>query len=82
VKLQIEWSRQALSDLQRLDRPIAIRILETLTRFAETGQGDVKRPKEKEGSFRLRIGDYRVRFLRGKEAILIQRVLHRGKAYR
>lgn len=68
--------------MQRLDRSIAIRILDTLTRFAETGQGDVKRLKEKEGAFRLRVGDYRVRFRCAKNAILVQRVLHRGKAYR
>lgn len=68
--------------MQRLDRSIAGRILETLARFTETGHGDVKRLKEKEESYRLRVGDDRIRFRRDKKAILIQRVLHRGKAYR
>ena len=82
MKIQIEWSRQALSDLRSLDRSVAIRILETLTRFAETGQSDVKRLTGKNREFRLCAGDYRIRFVFGKGAIRIQRVLHRGNAYR
>src|SRR5579859_1609463 len=37
-------------------------IFEDLHRFAETGQGDIKKLKGDTADFRLRVGDYRVRF--------------------
>jgi mRNA-degrading endonuclease RelE of RelBE toxin-antitoxin system len=52
-------------------------------RFADTGAGNVKRlqgidPPE----YRLRVGDYRVRFHREVETIRILRVRNRREAYR
>ena len=77
----VEWSIQALGDLRGLDRPVAQRIMHAVNRLSATGAGDVKRLK---GSteFRLRSGDYRIRFSAGQEVILILRVLHRSRAYR
>jgi mRNA interferase RelE/StbE len=48
----------AQEDLRRIDREQAMKILLALTRYGETGEGDVKQLK---GStdFRLRVGDYR-----------------------
>ena len=60
---QIEWTEPALEDLAALDKGIAGRMKRTIERFAETGAGNVKKlqginPPE----FRLRVGDWRVRF--------------------
>ena len=79
----IVFSEQARSDVRRLDREIAMRILAALHRFAETGAGNVKRlqgidPPE----FRLRVGDWRVRFHQDGETIRILRVRNRSDAYR
>jgi hypothetical protein len=42
-----------------------MRILAALTRYAETGEGDVKSLEGRfNGTHRLRIGDWRVRFRR------------------
>ena len=79
----IEWSEQARADIRRLDPPTAMRILEALARFAETGQGNVKRLHGGGGEFRLRVGDWRVRFAEGpRQVIRILRALHRSEAYR
>ena len=78
----VEWSEQARADLRALDRPAAIRILEALTRFLETGHGDVRKLQGTKSEYRLRVGDWRVRFADAPGVIRILRVLHRKDAYR
>ncbi len=78
--MEIEWTEKALEDMAALDKGIARRVKGAVERFAETGAGNVKRlqgidPPE----FRLRVGDWRVRFHQDGETI---RVLNRREAYR
>jgi mRNA interferase RelE/StbE len=61
---KIEWSEGARADVRRLDQKTAMRIFESVLRFAETSAGDVKKLKGEEAEYRLRVGDYRVRFTR------------------
>jgi len=85
VKWSVVWTRPALKDLQRLDDQVSERVRGVVRRLAETGQGDVTRLKgEVPPQWRLRIGDWRVRFRFDREAgaIVVQRVLPRGRAYR
>jgi hypothetical protein len=42
LKLYFVWTSSARAELRRIDREMAMRILIALTRFAETGEGDVK----------------------------------------
>ena len=77
------WTDQAKAQLRAIDQPTALRILHTLARFLETGEGDVKRLQNIEPpEFRLRVGDYRVRFQEHENAIRITAVKHRRDAYR
>jgi mRNA interferase RelE/StbE len=69
----------ARRDLKRLDRPVQRRILDALDRFvASPRSGDVR----KLGSvqWRLRVGDWRVRFSFDDEnrVIVVLRILPRG----
>jgi mRNA interferase RelE/StbE len=74
---------QARVDVRRIDRETAMRILTALDRLARTGEGDVKRLQDIEPpEFRLRVGDYRVRFYDQGDSILVLSVLHRSEAYR
>jgi mRNA-degrading endonuclease RelE of RelBE toxin-antitoxin system len=60
-------------------------VIEVVHRLAETGHGDVKHlVNTKPPQFRLRVGDWRIRFTRDDERGLLNvlRVLPRGKAYR
>lgn len=66
-----------------LDKGIARRIQRAVERFAETETGNIKRlqgidPPE----YRLRTGEWRVRFLLNAGKILVLRVLNRKNAYR
>jgi mRNA interferase RelE/StbE len=62
---------------------MAMRIFAALHRFAETGDGDVRKLRGQSGELRLRVGDYRVRFSQeSDESLRIHAVLHRKDAYR
>ena len=80
---QIEWTEPALEDLATLDKGVARRIKQAVERFAATGAGNLKRlqgihPPE----FRLRVGDWRVRFHDRGDWIHVLRVRNRKEAYR
>jgi mRNA interferase RelE/StbE len=82
MKLDIRWSSSSQLQLRRVDRKTAMRILEALTRYAKTGEGDVKALEGKfTGTHRLRIGDWRVRFRRVQGSIHVLAVENRGEAY-
>ena len=79
---RIVWTEPAKADVRRVDKPVAMRILSALHRFAESSQGEVKALEQRE-ELRLRIGDYRLFFVcPGPDTMEIRRVLHRREAYR
>ncbi|MGB2623793.1 MAG: type II toxin-antitoxin system RelE/ParE family toxin [Candidatus Acidiferrum sp.] len=79
----VVWSDQSKAQLRVIDQPTALRILQALARYLETGEGDVKRLQDIEPpEFRLRVGDYRVRFHGQGDTIRITAVKHRREAYR
>ncbi|HLH74732.1 MAG TPA: type II toxin-antitoxin system RelE/ParE family toxin [Chloroflexota bacterium] len=80
---QIEWTGPSLEDMVALDKGIARRVKQAVERFAESGAGSVKKlqgidPPE----YRLRVGDYRIRFEFDGETVRILRVRNRREAYR
>jgi mRNA interferase RelE/StbE len=80
--LKFIWEPAARADLRRLDRDTAMRILLALTRYGETGEGDVKRLTDREGLCRLRVGKWRVFFdLDMPGAARIHGIDNRGEAY-
>jgi mRNA-degrading endonuclease RelE of RelBE toxin-antitoxin system len=80
---EIEWSEESLDDMSALDRKMSRRVKQAIERFAETGAGNVKRLQGiKPPEFRLRVGDYRVRFHQDGATIRILRVRNRREAYR
>lgn len=81
----VELTRAAIRDLRRLDRPVRERVLEALERLVATvPAGDVRSLTGSPGEFRLRVGDWRVRYELDTKAerLIVLRVLPRGRAYR
>ena len=79
----IEWTDVARADVRRLDRETAMRILEGLSRFLFTEEGDVKLLKDSDPrEYRLRVGDYRIRFHDVGDTLQILAVKHRREAHR
>ncbi len=80
---RIEWFDEARTDVRRLDRTAAMRIFDGVLHYARTGGGDVEPLHgEMSGSFRLRVGDYRVLFTLEDETMRVFGVRHRSEAYR
>ena len=78
-----EIAPTARRDLRRLDRPIRGRVLQALDRYVQDPKvGDVVKLTGT-GHYRLRVGDWRVRFARDDavRTIVVLRVLPRGRAY-
>ena len=80
---KIEWTEPALKDLAALDKSIARRIQQAIERFAEAGSGNVKKlqgidPPE----YRLRAGEWRVRFRLDGPTLQVLRIRNRKEAYR
>jgi mRNA interferase RelE/StbE len=76
------WEPAARADLRKLDRETAMRILLTLTRYGDTGEGDVKMLTDRDGLYRLRVGKWRIFFdLDSPSTVRIHGVDNRGQAY-
>jgi mRNA-degrading endonuclease RelE of RelBE toxin-antitoxin system len=83
MKKKIVWSDRAKANLRAIEQATALRILHALARVLATGEGDVKRLQNIEPpEFRLRVGDYRVRFHDFGDSFEILSVSHRREAYR
>ena len=79
----IEWLDEAKADVRQLDRPTAMRVFEGILHHAQTSAGDAEPLHgDMAGTFRLRIGDYRVMFSLHENVMRIFGVRHRSKAYR
>ncbi|MDI6889239.1 MAG: type II toxin-antitoxin system RelE/ParE family toxin [Methanocellales archaeon] len=83
MPLEIIWSDSAITQLERLDRPIAKRIFQKVSQLKEDPYRNVKRIV---GSpfFCLRVGDYRV-IIDVQESVLrvlILKIGHRKKIYK
>jgi mRNA-degrading endonuclease RelE of RelBE toxin-antitoxin system len=80
---RIDWLDEAKADVRRLDRATAMRVFDGILHYARTGSGDVTPLHgDMTGSFRLRLGDYRVLFSLQDDALRIFGVRHRSQAYR
>lgn len=79
---RIEWLDEAKADIRALDQPTAMRIFEGILHFAHSGGGNIM-PLHGDlaGSFRLRIGDFRVLFTLEEGSMRIFGVRHRSQAY-
>jgi len=80
---KIVWTDQAKADVRAIDRETALDLLHRLARYLATEEGNVKRLQDTDPpEFRLRLGDYRLRFLDHGDSIEVLRLRNRKDAYR
>lgn len=80
---ELVWTRPALHDMDRLDRQVAQRVHTALEPLALADEGDIRRLQGVDPpQWRLRVGDWRVRFTYEADTVRVLRVLPRGRAYR
>lgn len=85
MSLGVVWQSRAEKDLGRLDGSVQRRVIAAVTSFADTERGDVVQLRGVQPpEYRLRVGDWRVRFSIDRDAgrLHVLRVLPRDKAYR
>jgi mRNA-degrading endonuclease RelE of RelBE toxin-antitoxin system len=83
----VRWTSRAIKDLNKTTRENRKSIENAIDEFAVDGTGDVRHlVNSKPPRYRLRVGTWRVIFIRGgatsEKQIDILRVLPRDKAYR
>jgi plasmid stabilization system protein ParE len=80
---RIVWTEQAQADVRGIEQPIALQILKTLARYAQTGEGNTKQLRDIEPPLiRLRAQDHRIFFREKDDYLEISRLLDRKEAYR
>jgi mRNA interferase RelE/StbE len=83
MKYELVYTRRAIKDIDKLDAAIKERLGKALLRYKENPLIHAETLTDSQlGTFRFRIGDYRVVFdIEGNE-ILILRVGHRREIYK
>ena len=80
---RLAYTQRALKDIEQLDATTKRRIGQTLRRYEQEPLRYAKKLSHSElGSYRFRIGDYRVIFDLVGADIVILRVGHRSRIYR
>jgi plasmid stabilization system protein ParE len=80
---RIVWTEPAKADIRGIEKPIAIRILQKLARYAKTGEGNTRQLQGIEPPLlRLRAQNHRIFFREKGDYLEISRVLDRKEAYR
>ena len=85
MRWQTEWRPRARSDLDDLTPQVRRRVLDAVSRLAETGYGNLRQLHGRgDPEWRLRVGDWRVilAFDYQKGTLAVMRVQHRREVYR
>lgn len=80
----VEWEKEALDDLQKIDRPIVKRILNKISWLSQYFNNITPEPLsgDMSGQFKLRVGDWRVVYVIEADTIVIKAVGHRREVYK
>ncbi|MCF6172723.1 MAG: type II toxin-antitoxin system RelE/ParE family toxin [Campylobacteraceae bacterium] len=80
---KIEYDPKAVKQLKKLDKQIALKILDNIEEYAKNQKSKktVKLKTPFDGAYRLRAGDYRVIFYIEDDLLLISKIAHRKEVY-
>jgi mRNA interferase RelE/StbE len=80
---KIEWNEAAIKDLANLDKPVAQRILKKINWLSENVERVTPEPLigQLKGTYKLRIGDWRVIYTMEGQTLVIQFIGHRRDIY-
>jgi mRNA interferase RelE/StbE len=81
IRYDIEYGDSALGDLEDLPPKQRAQILRKIERLRHGLHGDIKRLRESDVTYRLRMGDYRILFDVKENVIVVRRIGHRKSIY-
>lgn len=83
MKYRLLYTQRAAKDIERLDRKVRERIGKTLLRYAHDPLNHAERLTQPQvGSYRFRVGDYRIVFDIDGDQVVVLRVGHRREIYK
>lgn len=81
IRYEIEYGDTALEDLKQVPTKQRAQILRKIERLRLGLHGNIKRLRESDIAYRLRMGDYRILFDVEENVIVIRRIGHRKSIY-
>ncbi len=81
---KVEWTDDAIEDLEKLNKMIAKRILNKITWLSNNFNIIIPEALSRDfaGMFKLRVGDWRVIYTIENRLIIIQAIGHRREVYK
>jgi len=80
-RFQVEYTPQAVENLRDLPKTVAGQIIRKISRLENGLTGNIKRLRQADFGYRLRMGDYRILFDVEGGTIVIQKIGHRKDVY-
>ena len=80
-RFQVEYTPLAVENLCDLPRTVAGQIIRKISRLENGLTGNIKRLRQADFAYRLRMGDYRILFDVEDDTIVIQKIGHRKDVY-
>jgi len=80
-RFQIEYATMAVENLRALPKTVAAQIIRKTSRLENGLTGNIKRLRQADFGYRLRMGDYRILFDVEDDTIVIQKIGHRKNVY-
>ncbi len=80
-RFNIEYTPLAVENLRALPKTAASQIIRKISRLEQGLQGNIKRLRQADVGYRLRMGDYRILFDLEGDTIVIQKIGHRKDVY-
>ena len=77
----VEYTELAVEDLRALPRTVSAQIVRKVSRLENGLTGNIKRLRQADFGYRLRMGDYRILFDVQDDTIVIQKIGHRKDVY-
>jgi mRNA interferase RelE/StbE len=79
---QVEFSKGAVKDYKKLPEQYKLLIDLALNKLSQGQSLDIKPIKGEKDTFRIRVGRYRILYVRIEHTMLITKIAHRKDAYK
>lgn len=82
--VKIKWTEDAIKDLEKLDKPVAQRVIRKISWLCNNFERVSPEPLggEFKGTYKLRIGDWRAIYTMEGQVLIIQFIGHRKEIYK
>ena len=80
-RFHVEYTPLAVENLRAVPKTAASQIVRKISRLEEGLHGNIKRLRQADVGYRLRMGDYRILFDVEDDTIVIQKIGHRKDVY-